>query len=126
MSCGQTSREESLREQIDRIKKNDLPNMDFAVSAYVVDSSAHWNIIFEIIQRQKSGIETTTINTEFRQNNKLVKTVSNNLNQKSFKKDGSYGYRSNFEEFESIFSDVEGHFKAFGLGKYPVTLLCEQ
>jgi hypothetical protein len=46
--------------------------------------------------------------------------------KEGFKKDGSYGYRSSFDEFEDIFSDLEGHFKVCGIKKYPVALLCEQ
>ncbi|WP_316814201.1 hypothetical protein [Pedobacter heparinus] len=45
--------------------------------------------------------------------------------KESFKKDGSYGYASTFDRFESTFSDFDNHMKVFGQQKYPVTLLCE-
>jgi len=45
--------------------------------------------------------------------------------KESFKKDGSYGYESSFERFESIFCDLDNHMKIFREEKYPVTLLCE-
>ncbi|MDQ8012645.1 MAG: hypothetical protein REI96_09370 [Flavobacterium nitrogenifigens] len=44
--------------------------------------------------------------------------------KESFKKDGSYGYESSFDRFESIFSDLDNHMKVFREEKYPVTLLC--
>jgi hypothetical protein len=81
-SCGQASQEDTFREKIDKIKKDDIPNMDFAASTYAVDSSAHWNVISQITQKQKSGNKTTIVNTEFKQNDKLVEAVSNDLNQK--------------------------------------------
>lgn len=43
----------------------------------------------------------------------------------SFKKDGSYGYKSNFEEFESMFSDLGKHFFIWGTEVFPVSILCE-
>lgn len=45
--------------------------------------------------------------------------------KESFKKDGSYGYTSTFDRFQSTFSDFDNHMKVFGQQKYPVTLLCE-
>ena len=45
--------------------------------------------------------------------------------KESFKKDGSYGYESNFDRFERIFSDFDNHMKVFEQQKYPITLLCE-
>ncbi|MEN2487768.1 hypothetical protein AAYQ05_08190 [Flavobacterium sp. B11] len=45
--------------------------------------------------------------------------------KESFKKDGSYGYESSFDRFESIFSDLDNHMKIFREEKYPVSLLCE-
>lgn len=42
-----------------------------------------------------------------------------------FKKDGGYGYRSTFDRFESIFSNLDNYLEKFGEQKYPVTLLCE-
>ncbi len=81
-SCGQASQQDTFREQIDKIKKDDLPNMDFAVTTYAVDSSTHWNVMSVITQRQESGNKTTSVSTEFKQKGKLVKAVNNNLNQK--------------------------------------------
>ena len=81
-SCRQASEQDNFREQIDKVKKEDLPNMDFTVSTYSVDSSTHWNVFSQITDRQKSGQKTTTISTEFRQKDNLVKAVSNDLNQK--------------------------------------------
>ena len=43
----------------------------------------------------------------------------------SFKKSGSIHYASDIAGFEDIFVDLEGHLKAFGLKKFPITLLCE-
>lgn len=45
--------------------------------------------------------------------------------KESFKSDGSYGYESSFDRFESIFSDLDNHMKVFREEKFPVTLLCE-
>ena len=82
-ACGHVSQEDSFREQIDNIKMDDIPNIDKTVSTYSVDSSTHWNVISQITQRQKLGNKTTLINTEFKQNDKLVKAFSNDLNQKN-------------------------------------------
>jgi len=43
----------------------------------------------------------------------------------SFKKDGSYGAVSSFDDFEEIFSDLDNHMKVFGQKKFPVLLLCD-
>jgi hypothetical protein len=83
MSCGQPSQQDTLREQIDKIKKDDIPKMDFAVSTFAVDSSTYWNVLSQITQKQKSGNKTTNINTEFKQNGKLVKAVNNELIEKN-------------------------------------------
>lgn len=44
--------------------------------------------------------------------------------KESLKKDGSYGYESSFDRFESIFIDLEDHLKAFRKQLFPVPLLC--
>lgn len=41
------------------------------------------------------------------------------------KASGSFGYKENFERFETIFNDLENHIKIFNYKKYPVTILCD-
>jgi hypothetical protein len=82
LSCSQSSQEDTFREEIDKIKKI-TPNMDFAVSIYSVDSSRHWNVISQIINKQKAGLKSTIINSEFQQGDRLVKAVSNDLKKKA-------------------------------------------
>ena len=83
LSCGQASQDNTFREKIDKIKKEDIPNMDFTVSTYSVDSSKYWNVISQITNKQKSGLKSTLINSEFKHGDKLVKAVSNDLRQKT-------------------------------------------
>lgn len=41
------------------------------------------------------------------------------------KRMGMFGYESNFDRFETIFSDLDQHAKVFQLKKYPVSVLCD-
>jgi hypothetical protein len=82
LSCGQASQDDTFREKINKIKKEDIPTMDFTVSTYSVDSSKHWNVISQITNKQKLGVKSTVINSEFKQGDRLVKAVSNDLKQK--------------------------------------------
>jgi hypothetical protein len=45
--------------------------------------------------------------------------------EESFKKDGSYGYESDFEGLERVFSEHDNHMKIFDQQKFPISLLCE-
>jgi hypothetical protein len=42
-----------------------------------------------------------------------------------FKKDGSYGYESDFTRFEELFGDLDSHLKTWELERFPMRLICE-
>jgi hypothetical protein len=80
-ACGQSSEPGSFRDKIDQAKEK-VADSDFSVSTYAFDNSKHWSALTQIVQKQKSGIKSTTISSTFTSDGNLIKEVVNNLNQK--------------------------------------------
>jgi hypothetical protein len=97
ISCKQNNSDNEFRKEIDRIKKEELPNKEYAVTTFEFDTLNGKKFFSEIKNISNSGIKSIKISTEYSKNDSLIGEIeigpftnSNLLNQKIIKdRDGN-------------------------------------
>jgi len=92
ISCKNNNSDKNFRQEIDRIKKEVLPNKEYTVTTFEFDTLNGKKFFSEIKNISNSGIKSITISTEYSENDSLIGKIeigpftnSEFLNQKIIK-----------------------------------------
>ncbi|WP_445456439.1 hypothetical protein [Flavobacterium sp. HNIBRBA15423] len=131
ISCKNNNSDNNFRNEIDRIKDEELPNKEYAVTTFEFDTLNGKKFFSEIKNISNSGIKSIRISTEYSENDSLIEQIeigpftnSEFLNQKIIKdrngnknlyfllenENGAFIYEIKYEEGNLKKSRIESNY----------------
>ena len=111
ISCKKSNTDKELRKEIDRIKNEELPNKNYSLTSFELDSLNGKKFFSEIRRNSNFGVKSINISTEYLKNDSLIGKIENgpfeNTNLLSHK---IIKYRNGNENLYYLLEDENGVF----------------